>query len=73
MKVTVGPDLHGPATELLAGARFERVSSGRRAQVWRATFDDDRADLAVKMPTTAVGSDPTGTGPGSGASADAAG
>jgi aminoglycoside phosphotransferase len=72
VKVTVGPDLHGPATELLAGARFERVSSGRRAQVWRATFDDDRADLAVKMPTTAVGSDPTGTGPGSGAARDEA-
>ncbi|HET8931405.1 MAG TPA: phosphotransferase [Acidimicrobiales bacterium] len=64
MKPTAGPDLHGPATEVLAGARFVPVTSGRRSRVWRATFADDRADLAVKTPATALVADPAGTGGG---------
>ena len=48
MNSTDAPKLHGPAAVLLADARFEPVSAGRRSEVWRATFDDDRADLAVK-------------------------
>lgn len=43
------PDLHGAAVSLLAGARFEPLASGPRSQVWRASFDDDRGDVAVKM------------------------
>ncbi len=43
-----GPDLHGDAARALAGATFEPVAAGRRSRVWRATFADDRADVAVK-------------------------
>jgi len=50
--VTAGPQLHGAAAAVLGGARFEPMASGRRSQVWRATFDDDRGDLAVKVPAT---------------------
>lgn len=50
MTDAAGPELHGRAADTLAGARFEPVSSGRRSRVWRARFDDDRADLAVKAP-----------------------
>lgn len=50
MTDTTGPDLHGRAADALAGARFEPVAAGRRSRVWRAGFDDDRADLAVKAP-----------------------
>ncbi len=60
MTATAGPELHGSAAEILAGARFEPVASGRRAQVYRAVFDDDRGDLAVKMPVMDPGPGPAG-------------
>lgn len=44
------PVLHGDAATRLAGAEFEPVSAGRRSQVWKATFADDRPALAVKCP-----------------------
>lgn len=52
MTGTAGPDLHGPAAEVVAGARFEPVTSGQRSTVWHASFDDDRTDVAVKKPAT---------------------
>lgn len=42
------PVLHGAARESLRDARFVPVASGHRSRVWRASYDDDRADLAVK-------------------------
>lgn len=64
-----GPDLHGPAATVLADAAFEPVASGRRSRVWRATFPDDRGDLAVKMAAPAP---PVGEGGGGHAEAVAA-
>jgi aminoglycoside phosphotransferase len=58
--VTAGPELHGSAAEALAGARFEPVPSSRRAAVYRAVFDDDRGDLAVKVPALDPGTGPAG-------------
>lgn len=34
--------------EVLSGARWEAVASGRRAAVWRCTFSDGRPTVAVK-------------------------
>ena len=45
------------AADVLAGARWEAVQSGRRSDVWRCTFADGRQTLAVK----AVASDGTPT------------
>lgn len=43
------PSLHGAALGHLAGAVWEPITSGRRSQVWRGSFADDRADVALKM------------------------
>lgn len=49
MTAAGAPDLHGEASRLLSDADFAVVTSGNRSRVWRASFADDRADVAVKM------------------------
>lgn len=58
MSRDAGPDLHGEASRLLAGAAFEPVTSGRRARVWRASFADGRGDVAVKTAAPGAAADP---------------
>lgn len=42
------PSLSGEASGLVRGGSWEPVASGHRSEVWRVSFDDGRADLAVK-------------------------
>lgn len=53
MSTAAHPAWHGEAESVLRDARVESRASGRRSQVWRATFDDGRPSLAVKLPVTA--------------------
>lgn len=46
--MTNSPTIPAALADRFTGARFTRQTSGTRSSVWRATFEDDRPDLALK-------------------------